>query len=240
MNKKYLQFVTALPGWLSRTEGSFLEHAAKNTKHLPGVVVELGSFQGKSTIWLAQAKKPVYAIDPHKGYVEKNLRFPETFKRFKKNIQKARVSKNIKPIRKSSIEAAKDWKLPIRVLFIDALHDEKNALRDFRTWSKFVVEGGIVAVHDSFLHWCGSEKVALEHIINSPQFKDIGFKGSILYGTKTNEERSIKDRIMQVIINFAIYTNRVRLLLFLFSGKVWEFSKKAVQSDRTFSSKIIT
>lgn len=230
MTKKYLRFVTAIPGWLSKNEGSFLEQAARETEMLKGVVVEIGSFQGKSTIWLAQAQKKVYAIDPHNGHVSKKMRFPETFRKFKENLIKAQVSKKVTPIRKTSIEASKDWKLPIRVLFIDALHDEKNALRDFQTWSKFVVDGGIIAVHDSFLHWCGSEKVALKHIINAKEFNNIGFCGSILYGQKTTKRRVLSDYLMQAFINTAIFFNHLFILL-----KSPFESKKTIQNERTFS-----
>jgi predicted O-methyltransferase YrrM len=215
MNKKYIDFVTDIPGWLTNAEGTFLEQASRKTDHLEGVVVELGSFQGKSTIWLAQARKPVYAIDPHKGYVAKTMKFPETFYKFKENIIKARVADTITPIRKTSIDAAKEWNRPIRVLFIDALHDEKNALRDYKIWSKFVVDGGIIAIHDSFLRWCGSEKVAQKYIVNGNSFHKIGFSGSILYGRKGKRGFNLRDIAMRIFINTAILANHTFIILSL-------------------------
>ena len=46
------RMVEKMDGWLSFTEGSFLYNATRNMKGR-GTVVEIGSWKGKSTIWLA-------------------------------------------------------------------------------------------------------------------------------------------------------------------------------------------
>ena len=186
MNNKLLQFVESIEGWLSINEGKYLESAVTKTSHLPGVVVEIGSFCGKSTIWLAQKNSKVYAVDPHLGEIspEEKMHRPPSYKIFIHNLKTARVLSKVHPIVKTSEKAAVTWKKKIRVLFIDALHDEQNASNDFRLWTAHLVDGGIIAIHDSFRRWCGSEKVAVKKIVLSPDYYKIGYVDSIIYGVK--------------------------------------------------------
>ena len=67
MNKAKFNFIRQIPGWLSDDEGIFLYNSAKKTKKKKGVIVEVGSFKGKSTGFLASAEKRIYSVDPHKG-----------------------------------------------------------------------------------------------------------------------------------------------------------------------------
>ena len=50
------EIVEKMDGWLSFAEGSFLYNAARNASGR-GAVVEIGSWKGKSTIWLANGLK---------------------------------------------------------------------------------------------------------------------------------------------------------------------------------------
>lgn len=223
MNQRIRKVVTQIPGWLSEKEGQFLEDTAKRTERLPGVVVEIGSFLGKSTVWLAQGTGIVYAIDPHNGNVSKSLQFQSTYQEFKKNLLKANVSSKVIIIRKMSKEAEKSWKQPIRMLFIDALHDEKSSTQDFKLFEKYVVKGGIIVMHDSFLRWCGSEKVALKNIIHSNKFSNIGFTGSILYGTKQSQSNFLaKDTIMRLVITLSIKLNHLFIITKVFSVSIFQ------------------
>jgi len=68
------KFVEKVDGWLLDIEGELLYDLAKNCKG-NGVIVEIGSWTGKSTIWLGKGSKAgnkvkVYAIDPHTGSSE--------------------------------------------------------------------------------------------------------------------------------------------------------------------------
>lgn len=215
MNKKLIAFVDTLPGWLTVPEGTFLENAAKTTKKLDGVIVEIGSFCGKSAIWLSQGRSTVYAIDPHKGNVGDGEKYPPTYEMFVDNLKKANVDEYVMPLVKTSEKAAKGWKKKIKVLFIDGLHDLKNANQDFTLWSKHVVDGGIVAVHDSHKRWCGSETMALRKIVLSPKFNKIGTVDSITYGVKGKS--SFIQTIQKVVKAFSIiavvYANRFKILI---------------------------
>ena len=74
--------------------------------------------------------------------------------------------------------------LEIKLLFIDGLHDEKNAKNDYKGWSSFLVDGGIVAMHDSFCGWSGAQSVALQNIVRNNMYSEVGVVGSIIYGVK--------------------------------------------------------
>ncbi len=70
MTKEEVQKLAApIKGWLKDKEGQLLYDLAKNCTG-KGVIVEIGSWKGKSTTWLAHGSKEgnkvrVYAIDPH-------------------------------------------------------------------------------------------------------------------------------------------------------------------------------
>ena len=68
------KFADKAEGWLSDREGEILYNLAKNCKG-KGVIVEIGSWEGKSTIWIGSGSKngnkvKIYAIDPHTGSSE--------------------------------------------------------------------------------------------------------------------------------------------------------------------------
>jgi predicted O-methyltransferase YrrM len=68
------KFVDNIDGWLFEREGELLYDLAKNCTG-KGVIVEIGSWKGKSTIWLGKGSKRgkkvlIYAIDPHTGSPE--------------------------------------------------------------------------------------------------------------------------------------------------------------------------
>ena len=69
---------------------------------------------------------------------------------FLKNIEKSPFSENIIPIIGDSVEVSKNWKIPLGLLFIDGGHSMKAAKNDFDYWSKHLVSGGILAIHDVF------------------------------------------------------------------------------------------
>ena len=125
----------------------------------------------------------MYAIDPHKGKVSGG-QFQRTYRSFLRNISKAGVRKRIVPIVKTSVDANRSWRKPVKLLFIDGLHDELHALEDYRLWSRQIIDGGIVAMHDAFCGWEGAGSVASANIVRNDRYGEIGVIGSIIYGIK--------------------------------------------------------
>lgn len=187
-------------GWLTDAEGEFLYNAAKGCQG-NGVIVEIGSWKGKSTIWLAEGSKAggnvkIYAIDSHTGSTEHKKMFGEvlTFKEFKENIKRANVEDIVVPVVKTSEDAEQDWgaKL-IELLWIDGEHEYEMVKLDFDLWSPYLIEGGTIAFHDT-TDWPGPKRVVKDKIYKSHGFANVGFIDSLTYARKVREN-SLVDRL---------------------------------------------
>jgi MMP 1-O-methyltransferase len=161
--------IADVPGWLTDGEGEALYDLARACTG-KGVIVEIGSWKGKSTICLglgsrAGASLPVYAVDPHADY-----RFGD----FKTNVERAGIADLVRPIASLSQPAADQFEEPIELLFVDGSHEYELVLEDFEKWVPKVVEDGWVAFHDTT--WtAGPRKVVGEAIYRSRRFKDVRF-----------------------------------------------------------------
>ncbi|GAH75468.1 unnamed protein product, partial [marine sediment metagenome] len=127
----------------------------------------------------------VYAIDPHTGSSEhrainKNI---DTFEEFKRNMHSLGIDDIVVPIRATSAEAAKGWNKPVEHIFIDGAHEEELVRQDFDMWYPHIVDGGMIAMHDTTGR-PGPTKVAKEQIIGSGKFYDIELSGSITFARK--------------------------------------------------------
>ena len=227
------EITAKMGGWLAEGEGPLLYNLAKKCNK--GVIVEIGSWKGKSTIWLASGSKrgkkaEIYAIDPHIGSPEHHRMFGRvwTFEEFKKNIKKAGVADIIVPIVKKSEEAAKKFEKPVGLVFIDGAHEYDMVALDYGLWFPKLVEGGVMAFHDTILS-PGPAKLVEERLCKSDYFKDVGFVGSITYGTKVRQN-SLMDRIRgrYVILLRRVYSfaNHFRSL----PAPVKRLGKKAVKA----------
>jgi predicted O-methyltransferase YrrM len=196
-------------GWLNEAEGRLLHRLARKCSG-KGVVVEIGSWKGKSTIWLGHGSRDgrnvkIHAIDPHTGSPEHGgtNRHVWTFEQFQKNIQSAGVDDVIVPHVDYSVTAAQKFDEPVELIFVDGLHEYEGVKADFEAWFPKVIEGGIMAFHDT-TGWDGPRKVVTEHLFKSRRFRKVRFVRSITYGEKT-ERNSVWDCIR----------NRVHLGVFL-------------------------
>jgi len=144
-----------------------------------GTIVEIGSWKGKSTIYLAKGAVcggkglKVYAIDPHIHGTEQI---------FRNNVKKAGFDNIVVPVVMNSEEAIKQWHQPISLLFIDGAHDYENVKKDFTLWEPHVMAGGTIAFHDKFAE--GPCKVIRSYILKGSAFGNIGVVGGVLFATK--------------------------------------------------------
>lgn len=174
---------------VSKEEEKLLRALAKKCTG-KGVIVEIGSWKGKSTIQLGKGSKAgnkvrVYAVDPHTGSFEHKAAYGKisTVEEFKKNIKNAKVDDVITPIVKTSDDASKDFDRPVELVFIDGCHDYESVKQDFELWFPKVISKGTVALHDT-LRWPGPKRVAKEKILNSKKFKNITAVDSIIFAEK--------------------------------------------------------
>jgi predicted O-methyltransferase YrrM len=196
-------------GWLSRPEGRRLWRLARNCMGR-GAIVEIGSWKGKSTIWLANGSRAgksakIHAVDPHTGSTEHQRDFGRvwTFEEFQRNIKAAGVDDLVVPHVDYSESVATSFNEPVELIFIDGLHEYEGVKADFEAWFPKVIEGGVMAFHDT-TGWCGPRRLVVEQLYRSKRFKNVRFSRSITYGTKTAQNTAL-DRL----------TNRVMLCAFL-------------------------
>jgi predicted O-methyltransferase YrrM len=181
-------------GWLSGAEGDLLFTLAQRCRE--GCIVEIGSFAGRSTTFLAAgseagARVVVYAIDPHIEPETGQSRFPA----FQRQIEAAGLSRIVRPIVGTSVQAAGSFNEPVELLFIDGAHDEESVRQDWELWEPRVLPGGYVAMHDT-LRWPAPSHVAEERIIGSSAFFQAGLVDSITFGRKcrSGEEQGRRHR----------------------------------------------
>jgi predicted O-methyltransferase YrrM len=128
-----------------------------------GAIVEIGSFKGRSTCFLALGAKlagreRVTAIDHFRGSAEhqKGQAFEDpaivtdgsTLPTFRANLAAADLTGQVEVMDMSSSAAAAAWKGPIRLLFIDGDHGYDETRRDFDLFAPHVEPDGIVCMHD--------------------------------------------------------------------------------------------
>ena len=64
-----------------------------------------------------------------------------------------------------------------------ASHDHASVLADFTTWFPKVIDGGVVAFHDT-VGYPGPRRVVRDHVYRSRRFRRIRFANSLSYAEK--------------------------------------------------------
>jgi len=151
--------VADVNGWMTRGQAQALFAAGRRCPE-HGTIVEIGSFQGRSTIVLALAAPAtarIFAIDPHAG----NDRGPEEIDGFADaaaddhacflaNLAAAGVNDRVTHLRRFSDDAHTYVDGQLDVLYVDGAHRYGPARKDIRDWGKRVSDGGTLLIHDSF------------------------------------------------------------------------------------------
>lgn len=174
--------VREVQGWMSPDQAERLYRAAAATRS-GDQIVEIGSFQGRSTIVLASAAPaavPVVAIDPHAG----NDRGPQEIEGFaaeaesdheifNRNLAEAGVADHVRHVRAFSDAAHASVEGDIAVLYIDGAHRYAPARADIRDWGARVSPGGTMLIHDSFSS-VGVTLGILRELLLSNRFRYVG------------------------------------------------------------------
>ena len=167
MSMKLPSHFNSVKGFIDHNEGICLyNHALKSSKK--GPILEIGSYCGKSTIYLATAAKEyngcVYSVDHHTGSEENQVGWEyhdielfdeetgriNSFPEFMRNLRKANLLDTVVPIVSDSLLVSRYWKIPLSMVFIDGGHTMEAALNDFNNWKDKIIKGGILAIHDVF------------------------------------------------------------------------------------------
>ena len=138
-----------------------------------GPVLEVGSYCGKSAIYLAAGvrgarargvRQQVVTVDHHRGSEEHQPGWEyhdptlmdqatgriDTLPRLRATLAAAGVEDDVVAIVGRSADVARLWRMPLGMLFIDGGHTDAAAQWDYEGWAPWVAFGGALAIHDVF------------------------------------------------------------------------------------------
>jgi predicted O-methyltransferase YrrM len=156
-----------IKGFLDEDEGRCLYETALAAGRM-GPCLEIGSYCGKSTVYLGTACKKsnsiLFSIDHHRGseeqqpgeeYFDPDLFDPQngqvdTFGKFRITLDSADLEDAVVPIVCRSETAARCWATPLSLVFIDGGHAFETVLTDYNSWAKHIMDGGFLMIHDIF------------------------------------------------------------------------------------------
>jgi MMP 1-O-methyltransferase len=157
----------AARGFMPPPEGLALYRAAAAYAAV-GPVLEVGTYCGKSTIYLAcagrQAGQAVITVDHHHGSEENQPGWEyhdaslvdsrtgrlDTLPHFRATLAGLGLDEDVIAIVGRSADVARLWRAPLGMLFIDGGHTEAAAQSDYEGWAPRVAPGGALAIHDVF------------------------------------------------------------------------------------------
>jgi MMP 1-O-methyltransferase len=162
-----LAHARAAKGFMPEDEGALLHRWAR--ERLPfGPALEVGTYCGKSAVWLGGAAREVggtvVTVDHHRGseenqagwehhddsLVDHELGVMDTLPTFRRTIAAAGLEEQVVAVVGRSETVGAWWRTPLSLLFIDGGHGVEPARTDFRTWPHWVMAGGVLAIHDVF------------------------------------------------------------------------------------------
>jgi predicted O-methyltransferase YrrM len=182
-----LEAVADIGGWMTPAQARLLWDSARALR--PGErAVEIGSYQGRSTVVLARAVPEgasVVAIDPHAGtdrgpqeITGKEAEAESDSQLFQRNLADAGVAASVRYLREWSQDALDQLEGPVELLYIDGAHRYGPARDDIVRWGERVVPGGTLLIHDSFSS-VGVTGAILTTLVTSPKWRYLGRAGSM-------------------------------------------------------------
>ena len=161
------QAAEAAKGFMPPDEGLALYRTAAAYAAL-GPVAEIGTYCGKSTIYLAAAARDagqmVITVDHHHGSEENQPGWEyhdttlvdarsgrlDTLPHFRATLAAAGLEDQVIAVVGRSAQVARLWRTPLGMLFIDGGHTDAAAVADYQGWAPHVAMGGALAIHDVF------------------------------------------------------------------------------------------
>jgi predicted O-methyltransferase YrrM len=162
-----LEVARAAKGFMPDDEGLAL-HAAGLAGGVVGPLLEIGSYCGKSGVYLGAAAREtgsvLFTIDHQHGSEENQAGWEhhdtevvdprtgrmDTLPFFRRTISDAGLESVVVGVLGDSPTVGAHWHTPLGFLFIDGGHAEDVAMSDYATWARHVLPGGVLAIHDVF------------------------------------------------------------------------------------------
>ena len=200
MNPELSAAAEAARGFMPPDEGVAL-HAAAASVDVDGPFLEVGSYCGKSAVYLGAAARAagrvLFSVDHHRGseenqpgweWHEPDLVDPgvgkmDTLPFFRRTIHDAGLEDVVVAVVGSSPAVAAAWRTPVAFLFIDGGHGVEPARADYAGWTPHVVAGGLLAIHDVFPDPADGGRPPYEEIylpaVRSGLFDEVSATGSL-------------------------------------------------------------
>jgi predicted O-methyltransferase YrrM len=153
----------SIDGWLTVDEAVALFELARALPDERPVVVEVGSWQGKSSLCLARGlagkREPrLCCIDPFDAsgdaasadaYGARAQRLDDGLRAaFEQNLRDAGVRELVDVLQGRSHEHALAWQREVDLVFLDGDHTWESVRQDVLDWAPKVRAGGFLALHD--------------------------------------------------------------------------------------------
>jgi MMP 1-O-methyltransferase len=167
IDDRVLDVARAAKGFMPDGEGLALHEAGLDGGRV-GPLLEIGSYCGKSAVYLGSAAAErdtvLFSIDHHHGSEENQAGWEhhdeevvdprsgrmDTLPFFRRSIEDAGLERAVVGVIGDSPTVGRFWSTPVGLLFIDGGHADDVAMADYVTWSGFVAPGGVLAIHDVF------------------------------------------------------------------------------------------
>ncbi len=181
-------------------EGLALHDAAAGLD-VDGPLLEVGSYCGKSSIYLGAAARErgrvLFALDHHRGseenqpgweWHEPDLVDPavgriDTLPWFRRTVHDAGLEGTVVALVGDSPSVARVWATPLALLFIDGGHGHEPAALDYDLWTPHVVPDGLLCIHDVFPDPADGGRPPYEAIyrpaLSSGRFEEVSAVGSL-------------------------------------------------------------
>lgn len=166
MDAELIVAAQAARGFMPPDEGLAL-HQTAAAYAAAGPIVEIGTYCGKSTIYLAAAARTagqvVVTVDHHRGSEENQPGWEyhdasltdatgrlDTLPHFRSTLAATGLEDSVIAVVGRSAAVARLWGAGIGMLFIDGGHTDAAAVADYESWAPHLVPGGALAIHDVF------------------------------------------------------------------------------------------
>ena len=173
-----------------------------------GPIAEVGTYCGKSTIYLAAAASVagqlVVTVDHHRGSEEIQPGWeyhdPELVDRatgrmdslpfFRATLAGAGLEEHVVAVIGTSADVAKLWRAPLGMLFIDGGHSEASVVTDYEGWAPWVAMSGALTFHDIFPDPADGGQApyrVYQRALASGAFTEVGVTGSLRVLKRTGD-----------------------------------------------------
>ncbi len=166
MRAELVAAARAAAGFMPEAEGQALHRAGLDVA-ADGPWVEIGSYCGKSTIWLgaaaAERGATLFTVDHHRGSEEMQAGWEhhdptlvddsgqmDSLPALRRNLRDAHLEGTVVAVVGPSQVVAAHWSTPMALCFVDGGHAAAVAHADYDAWVPHVAPGGTLVLHDVF------------------------------------------------------------------------------------------